>query len=87
MRALLPWGPLPTAHLPTSQTWTVTLVAVVPTVIGTIAHPTGCVAEGGPLTGLEANALHPQAEVAAAVSGAWWGAGMRGDKGSLHTPS
>lgn len=79
--------PPPSAHLPTVGTWAVSLVTVVPAVVGAIAHPAGRVAEGGVLAGLEMHALHPQAEVAAAVGGAWWGAGVRGDTSSLQTPS
>lgn len=79
-------GPPP--HTPDlGQTWAVALVTVVPTVVSAVAHPAGRVAEGGPLTGLEAHALHPQAEVAAAVGGTWWGRGWGGDASPLQTPS
>lgn len=55
-------------------TWAVTFVAVVSTVVGPIAHPAGCVAEGRPLARLEEHAFHAQAEIAAAVGGTWgWG--------------
>lgn len=53
-------------------TWTVALVAVVSTVIGTVTHPAGGIAEGCPLARLEEDAFHTQAEIAAAVGGAWW---------------
>lgn len=80
MRALAPSGarcPLPATHPARGGTWAVALVAVVPAVVGTVTHPAGGVAEGGPLTGLETHTFHPQAEVAATVGGTWWGQGCR----------
>lgn len=52
------------------HTWAVTLVTVVSTVVGTIAHPAGCIAEGCPLARLEEDTFHAQAEITAAVGGA-----------------
>lgn len=55
---------------PGLHTWAVTLIAVISAVIGSITNPAGGIAQGRPLTRQERHPLHPQAEVAATVSGA-----------------
>lgn len=75
LEGLLSSSTAPATSPTAPRTWAVPLVAVVPAVVGAVAHPAGRVAEGGVLTRLEADTLHAQAEVAAAVGGAWEGAG------------
>lgn len=54
------------------QTWTISFIWEVPTVVGPVAHPGGEVAQGGPLAALKLSLFNSKAEEAGAICRFWW---------------